>query len=400
MSRDAGRLAAIAMTTLALAYLVVKSAFSHDDPSEFPMFWGVGRAMAEGISPYSPRTPLLIGTLLSIEDPAPWFYPPQWFVILRPIGLLPMDRAIEVWRAINALLLAIAAMALSRALPRAGIMLPEWAMALFLLFATFIQATPATLAMGQSSLLIFAGYCFYARGLILSERATLALGVFLLLLKPHFGVAAAMALVLVPGCGGALFIAVLATGAAALPQFVLHGFAPTIVDFIGNIRAYGGQAPNAPIYMNGLSQILSRFLHVGASGIVLLPLCVAASMGAALALRARVDGRGAIAFAVIALAMFFVPTHPYDIIAFAPLAILAMAFDWPVRAATWLSMAICLRPRLVWDFLSLPALRPGGDTTPQNIPLTALILTVACTLALIAAALVLLRPPVSGARAR
>ncbi|MBU3079252.1 glycosyltransferase 87 family protein [Sphingomonas quercus] len=382
-------IASAACLAVAIAYLIAKSTFYDGEGGDFLSYWTAGRIWADGGDPYSGRFMFLArrlfpGSSLAHAGPhgaAPWFYPPQWWLVATPVASLPADVALCVWRAGNALLLVLASVALARALPRAGVPLPGWAMPVFLVVAAFMTPTPMALAAGQSSILIFAGYCLYARGLMLSERITLAFGLFLLLLKPPFGVPAAAALLLLPHGRSALAIAGTATLVGCLPQFAANGVMPTIHGMLANTASYGTYPPNDPFILSGLNQIVVHAFGGGVPASAALLPCVVTSMAAALLLHARNDAGaegGALTLVLIALTVFFMPLHVYDFVAIAPIAILATAFDWPVRVAAWLGVAICLRPYLLAGLL--PAALGNG---------IAIILTIASLLALTAAALAL-----------
>ena len=71
------------------------------DYFDFELIWRAGTIWASGQNPY---------------DSATWFYPPYWYPLIVPFGLLPFQSALTIWKLINFSLLIVSTHLIARAL--------------------------------------------------------------------------------------------------------------------------------------------------------------------------------------------------------------------------------------------------------------------------------------------
>lgn len=332
----------------ALAYLLRKSLFSHDPESDFRFLWTAGRMWAAGADPYGDGYTATGARLFPDGNPiAYWLYPPQWWAICRALAALPVAQALALWRTANALLLVGAGVVLVRAARRAGLAVPAWGALLYLALLPLAEGTPQTLAMGQTSILVFAGLSLVASALLDGSGMRMIGGLVLLGLKPQFGAAVLLALAVDRRWWRAIALALAISLAAALPQLVAHGVGPTVAGFLHNLARHGALPPNQPEKLTGFTQIVVRAtgVHVPTG----LSVALAVLTGAAAVLwwrrRAADPARSAAgtALALVAASMAFIPLHSYDFVALPPAALLAVPFGLPARITTWAGILLACR---------------------------------------------------------
>ena len=169
------------------------------------------------------------------------------------VGYLPAtrtssaSRALLIWRIANAALPLTGGLAVIDGLRRAGLALPSWGGLLFLALLPVCEATPQTLAVGQTSILVFTGFSLIAHAMLADCTPTMAIGLLLVCLKPQFGTAAMLPLLLLPRWWKAITIALIASLIFALPQFAAHRIADTAAGFLRNLSRHGALASNQPV---------------------------------------------------------------------------------------------------------------------------------------------------------
>ncbi len=168
------------------AYLLPK-AFDVTDGLDFRLIWLAGRLWGEGLDPYSQSFALAYA---SEFGPGPvshfWVYPPYWYPISMLLALFPFKTALAIWNLVNLAGLAIGATVVAvNAINRNPWRQLEFACAVFGLLC-LVQATPISIAIGQTSIIFFVGLCLFWWGYRKSHLVLLTVGITLLVLKPHF----------------------------------------------------------------------------------------------------------------------------------------------------------------------------------------------------------------------
>src|SRR5882672_7095296 len=149
---------------LGLLYLtskvVITPSFGPDDYVDFKDMWFAGKLWASGNNPYD-------GALFpNAERLSTWFYPPYWYPLIVPFGLLPLQLALGIWKTINLSLLIGANYLTARAV--ADLARKKW-LPIFLAgtaYVCFMHATPAALWIGQTSILVYFGISVLIYGLL------------------------------------------------------------------------------------------------------------------------------------------------------------------------------------------------------------------------------------------
>lgn len=363
---------------LSLAYLLKRSVLDHSADIDFRYIWVAGKLGASGGDPYSPRFAALGRALFPQGNAiAYWFYPPQWWAISQSVAVFPIDRAVAIWRAVNAALLVAAASALAFAVRRARPATPLWSLVLLVGVIASMEGAAQTLLLGQTSILVFAGFCLMGWGLLTAGQWRMATGLVLLLLKPQFAFPAIFYFAFTKKWRKSVLIALAITGVASLPQLLQFGLLPTVAGMLGNIALHGQLAPNRPENLVGFSHLVWEMSDANLANARDIALDAAASLTLALLIGRRwLDVRDGVALGIgfIASAMFFLPVHAYDSITLGPLALLALMLDGPPRYLAWGAVALAWRP----GFISAQF----GDRSSGDL----LLLSLAGLLALVAAA--------------
>lgn len=334
----------------ATVYLFKRSVLERAPDIDFRFIWTAGRLWAQGIDPYSPRFTAIGHALFpSGNDIAYWLYPPQWWVIARPLAALPVARALVIWRGINAALVLAAAMVLALAVRRARPATPLCVLLLLIAVAALMEGTAQTLLLGQTSILVFAGFALMAVALLTGRQSPMVIALVLLLLKPQFALPIIVCLAVTAKWRTAVAIAVAVTGVAALPQVAQYGMLPTISGLLGNMARHGLLPSNRPENLIGFSHLIWQLTGQNIANAWDIALDFVASGAVALMLRRPIsDGdAAALAIGLIAAAIFFLPLHAYDTVALAPVAMLAVLLDGVPRYLAWGAVLVAFRPGII-----------------------------------------------------
>ncbi len=367
--------AALALAA-ALAFVVHKSVLSHEPEVDFRFIWTAGHLWAIGIDPYGPAyTPAGARLFPDGNAIAYWLYPPQWWGIARPLADLSPGHALLLWRTLNALLLVGGAGFLAGA-PGARGRLPTWGLLLAIALPCCLAATPQTLSMGQTSILVFAGFCLVGGGLRRGNAAAVGAGLFLLLLKPQFG-AAALAFLVADRRWWPVIAATLAASLVlALPQLLAFGIGETVHGFLGNLKLHATLEPNQPEKLTGLTQLAVRSVGWKLGAASTSGLAALASLAAGWR-RARGGSADAALLGLVAACVFLVPLHDYDFVAVAAVAPLLPGLPRPARWLSLAAMALAIRPAKLAELAGWGS--AGGEVALLTV--VALLLVAAALLA-------------------
>src|SRR4029078_4810378 len=126
------------------------------DYFDFQLIWSAGKIWASGHNPYDGGL-FSGGESSSRHAVSTWFYPPYWYPLIAPFGLLPFQFALTVWKIINFLLLIGSTHLIARALADLT-QKKYWQIFLAGIgFVCFMYATAVTTWSGQTSILVYFG---------------------------------------------------------------------------------------------------------------------------------------------------------------------------------------------------------------------------------------------------
>ncbi|MGC9420802.1 MAG: glycosyltransferase 87 family protein [Rhodovulum sp.] len=158
--------AAVLALAVSQAYLLPKVLHAGDG-LDFRLIWLAGQLWNDGISPYSNQ---FLAAYHSAFGDGPishfWVYPPYWAVIAGPMSLLSFENALTAWNLVNYLLLLLSSGIIATLLPARAAPLSRglWFIRA-LCILSLAQATPFSIALGQTSMLILAGCACLLAGL-------------------------------------------------------------------------------------------------------------------------------------------------------------------------------------------------------------------------------------------
>lgn len=350
--RQAERFYPVILLIGAIAYLLERSVFERSPDIDFRYIWTAGRLWAQGIDPYSPRFLTLGRTIFATGNAIDnWLYPPQWWLISRILAEFPVEGAVAIWRGMSAVLLVVAAGALASVIRRIRPGIPWWAIPLAIATVSLMEGTAQTLLMGQTSILVFAGFCLMGCALLTSRRWLMVVALGLLLLKPQFALPVVICFACMKQWRGAVLIALIITGLACLPQVMQYGLLPTLKGMLGNMALHGQLKGNWPENLPGFAHLIWELTGLSLSNAADIALDLVASGALAIIICWRRDlheeDRATLGIALIASAMFFLPVHDYDMVALAPVAMLGSILRGMSRRLTWAAVALAFRPGFI-----------------------------------------------------
>jgi hypothetical protein len=336
------RVIAIAVVGALLAS-VAAQCFVDNQPYDLAYFHAAGRMWRTGLDPYGPLF-ARFGAGFIAPDVALWAYPPQWWGVSVALAALDQGSAVIAWKIVNLLALLAGGALLYDALQTPRAEPPVVVILLFLFLLATGDATAITLHLGQTSLLMLLGFALLVHGLRFGAPARQTLGLFILLLKPQFGLFFLLLILAVPQGRRPAAWALVLTAAACVPVPLTLGVDATIESagrFLTNLSAYGALPWNRPGELTGLSFVAA------AAGMPAPPplLCIIAAFGLAIWLGRRDSGPGksfdAARLCLIGAAALYAiaPLHPYDQVLM-PVLLLALPTVRPWAAACLVTAAL------------------------------------------------------------
>ncbi len=330
---------------------VLNGPFASYWSNDFRFFWLAGKFWNSGLSPYLP--PYMQEGLATFGSfTAPFYYPPSMRLFASLLALAPTQEAGILFFGLNMLLLAVSCAVLARIAAKMGAGLNERALfPLFLLCAFIFMRHPMVIAsIGQFTIVFLSAACALLYGVVFKKRWPVALGLAVLLMKPHFGLGL-LALVLLnretrtSGLIALSLNAVMsAAGLAENPMASLQGF-------LANVAAYTDHPLNRVTHSGGLSFLLSL------AGIELPLAGTFAVLLAGPALLKPWENTREAFFAVVATivwGLYVTPTHATDYVMLTPVLALAVVTRPFSRAAViFLALLIATRTHEITTLFGL-----------------------------------------------
>lgn len=338
---------------LGILYLVPKvlsilNAGPHDY-FDFEQIWLAGKLWASGKNPYD-------GSLFPNEERlSTWFYPPYWYPIIVPFGLLPFPIALTIWKIINFSLLIGATHLIARALADVA---HQKYLPIFLAgmgFVCFMYSTAVTAWSGQTSILVYFGLSAFIFGLLKARPWMLIAGLVFLALKPQIGIMAFVAVAALHRYRWTVLPAgaICLLGSAAIA--ITGDYRASIEGFLINLTRHSEHSSNTPPHLTGLIHILDYAfpnLNVSLSELIifLAAIICAFVIFYKLPLNKSPDTGDETQQAIATLALFVaasffsIPFHYYDMIALVALLMMIIAVPLAGRWLIALGLLICFRP--------------------------------------------------------
>lgn len=383
----------VALLSATIAYLVWRTAIKPEHEIDFRYYWSAGRAWAAGLDPYAPG---FAGFAAGIVPPGNvvslWAYPPHWWPISRFLSLFDITAAVLIWRLMGsaAMLVGTAMVVTARQARDADLSLLSIAVAIAL---TLVEPTAQAIAYGQSSLVVYTGVCLVAAGCLRASLPLMAVGLAVAALKPQVGVL--LFCFLAPNWRN--WPAIIAAGAialaAALPQFVQHGFVQTLQEMRGNLPqtnagAFTMAALTGPVQLLARAGMEVPALVEYASAAVVCVVAGAANIG-----RNGEASRLPLGVALAAIGAL-APLHTYDL----TILILPIIIAWRSdiadagRIAMFVAVALLIRPSKLEALL-------GFQIYGNGVSIGAFFATVAALIVLAVTVAALVRERAGGQRA-
>jgi hypothetical protein len=352
LSRFGLPMSAVAVTLFVA--IVVQGCFADNYPYDLAYLHAAGEAWRAGADPYGPAYAKFAAPYVP-SDAAIWAYPPQWWVLVVPLSVLPIHQAAIIWKLVNLTALALGAALLCEAVAPKDRKLP---LATTLIFAAVFASADAvriSLHLGQTSLLIALGFALVLHGARNGGAGRQALGLALLMLKPQLGLFCFLLMVCTPKGRVPALAALACTALACVPllaDFGLAGALESARGFLRNMAVYGSLLWNRPGELTGVSY-LSALAGTGAPPPLLLVL--AGWLGTEF-LTQRGDV-GAHRRWLVGLAVLFAtaPLHPYDM-ALLPASILLLPDLKP-----WARGLVCAAVAGIWHTSTIAFTWLGGQ---------------------------------------
>lgn len=248
-------------------------------PGDFAHLWIAGELWESGQSPYGPE---FLARISKIAAPAPYVYPPNWYLLSRTLAVFDPATANWLWCGVSTALIGLASWLCIQSLLKfephfapwarslfptspisiMGVTLPRWAPSTCLL-AGFIFAAKAAgtnVHLGQTGVFAWIGLACVIYGVVFDKRAWVAAGLVALLMKPQIGLPFAVTMLLTQKTRMPALIAIGVTGLMA--SLALLADSPTTLmrGFLDNVAAYSssGRLENAPDAMTGIGNYLVR----------------------------------------------------------------------------------------------------------------------------------------------
>ena len=335
------------------------------DYFDFQLFWQAGKSWATGQNPYDAgRTAV-----------STWFYPPYWYPLIVPFGVMPFQAALTVWKILNFILLIISTHLLARALAD---MTGKKYLMLFvggIAFVSFMYATAVTVWSGQSSILVYFGLAAFTFGLLKERAPMVIVGLIFLALKPQIGLLAFVAMFALRRYRWTVIPAgmiCLLSGAAVALTADLRG---SIEGFLVNLTRHSEHSANTPPHLTGLIHLLDSVFSLPNASLVALVIYLGGILVVAALFHYspfnspnendKVEQSVATLLLFIAFSLFIIPFHYYDTLALVAVFMMIVAVPLEGRWLMGLGLLLCYRPDFIW--------RVFGVINPQEIILSHLV---------------------------
>ena len=333
--------------------------FRPDDHFDFRMMWLAGKVWASGQNPYDTASyPNEYYEAFNRARVAFWFYPPYWYPLIVPFGLLPFRIALSIWKIINFSLLIGATHLIARAL--ADVAYQKY-MPIFLAgigFVCFMQATAVAIWSGQSSVLVYFGLAAMIFGILKARPLLLVIGLVFLALKPQIGIVAFAAIAALKHYRWTILPAGAICLLATAPIAITADYRASIEGFLASLAQHSKLSANAPSNMTGLvhlSDYLFSISNVSLGtqiGFLMAIICaVVVFFNMSLNKTPEIQhAQRQIASLVLFVAstFFLIPLHYYDLVSLAILLMVIVAIPLAGRWLIALGLLLCFRPGNFW----------------------------------------------------
>lgn len=328
---------------------------------DFRYFWVAGQLWLDGVSPYGPQYLEASSRLIpSGIVPGIWPYPPNIWPAAVAAGFLDFHAAWIVWFTIYILSIVAASALIAFGLP--GHLLPLVGKApdalsrtaFFCLYLGLLAASEAvrhSVGSGQISALIYLGTALIAVGVARGRGALVVIGLAVACMKPQIGAVLIVGF-LMSGRAGIRYVvgAALVTALLLVPPLFI---APTVLfDWLRMAGGYDNYAPNLPIAMTGLTNIIWNVTDIEITILtaMLLSLGIAGLVAVGLNLRSasrrqpEAERLFETFLAMILVAMSFAPLHVYDFTILGVAVLSVGGASRPRLLAAVMAVAVLVQP--------------------------------------------------------
>ncbi|MBL4602945.1 MAG: hypothetical protein JKY84_09370 [Emcibacteraceae bacterium] len=353
--------AAFSFGILGIIYLFSKSIFADWQDIDFLHIWLAGHAWAEGISPYSKEYIELGNLIFDPSNPQPdyypfngqaFFYPPGMWFLSRFFAFFEYNTAVEIWRWFSVFMIFASSLILKEGLAKINVKISWPTIVFYTGLVSIMQSTVLTFVLGQTSILIYLGVCIVIFSVLSRNNFLLALGLFIVLLKPNVGAGLFIALIPFGQYRKALFITCILTFLMYIPPTIQFGMIKSIQAYISGTMGHGDFIANHPELTTGIRNILFHVTDIEiASSIALLITVLVIWTALTLCKKSGLNLEGEKAaemklfLLTVTLSMIacLAPLHTYDLIFIAPVILLSQKFDKASKAALFVSFLIIAR---------------------------------------------------------
>ena len=326
---------------------VLRILTAYDNPMDFRYFWGVGRIWAEGGNPYATafaQTMTAIFTSegldhLLINQFHRWLYSPHIWMFSRPLAGFDFNTAFWVWTLLNTALIYLGTVLVVTAFltfERAW----HWAVLVTLLVYTVVSIGGVmSLTVGQFSGAIYCGAAAFAHAAIRGRFWMMVFALVLLTMKASIGLPFVAFALVVARFRLAVVLAAVISIALTLPSLLSEGVGAVLFGYLEGVQVYAGYEPNAPYSMTGLRTLIYYLTGADLSGLVMALLGSVAVAGIAWIGQRNDVPPAQVTLAVMAVILFVVPLHLYDLML---VSILAIGLVSPWFAVLFLGVLVAL----------------------------------------------------------
>lgn len=292
---------AYAACLVALAYLAYIVASPPPWPEDFRYIWRAGYLWSQGIDPYGPAYAAMNSAYPDAQRMSGWVYPPHWFGLAAPFGMMAYPAAFALWKTASSLLFIVGSALAWRRLALPARLTPTH-LAWMLAFALTMTGVGGMLRTGQPAIVAYLGLCVVIVAIQQERRALLALGLIIAMSKPQIGLPFACLLLFHRDSRPSVVAAAILTAIASLPGLY---FAEPGGGFFGMLRSGGSEyhaiSVNSANSMSGLFHVVARATswEVSVLPTTIIAAVMATGIGAWLLLPSRLSRSAALEAIVI-----------------------------------------------------------------------------------------------------
>ena len=367
------RVRTVALACLALlgvAYLLYAGLKPSAPHADFNYYWLAGKLWGQGLDPYGPLFSIEGHKLGEVTFPAVyWAYTPNWWPISWLIARLQLGIATYIWMGLTLLAVVGSCELLRRARGALGMPATREHFLLLFCFVGLSTFASTTMMWGNVALFVMGGACLLAYALAVRSTPMIALALVIMLLKPHIGLCALVAVAVAREGWKAALWAVIASGLMAVPA-LLSTSIPGILHGLGQVdRLYEVYEVNSPLSQTGVAHFIALLRGPIIPGTVMAALGIASAAAlSALGRRGLGDadtdrqGTAVVLFAGLGSAGMFLRLHGYDLAMLVPLVAIAGAGGTAVRLLVAVGAGLFFRPENLATLLgaaSAPTILPG-----------------------------------------